>query len=81
MSFLEKYFTPLNKGACVYFLIISAIFFFVLASVFIAEIYFVITRFKSLNFQIVMHGLLIMFNLFIAYFVNRLLYSMCSKSL
>lgn len=81
MSLLSKYFTPLDKGACAYFLIISMIFFVALVLVFLAEVLFVFKNYKELNFKLFTNGVLMLFNIFIAYFVNRLLYSMCSKSL
>ena len=81
MSFLSKYFSPLDKGACVYFLIISVLFFISLIVVFLAEVFFVFKNYKSVDFKLVSNGVIMLFNIFVAYFVNRLLYSMCTKSL
>jgi hypothetical protein len=81
MSFLSKYFSPLDKGACIYFLIISVLFFISLIVVFLAEVFFVFKNYKSVDFKVVSNGVIILFNIFVAYFVNRLLYSMCTKSL
>ena len=78
---MSKLFIPLDKGSCVYFLIITMIFFVMLILTLFAEIWFVITNFNKLNFKIISNSILLLFNIFIAYFVNRLLYSMCSKSL
>lgn len=78
---MSKLFSPLDKGSCVYFLIITMIFFVMLILTLFAEIWFVITNFNKLNFKIISNSILLLFNIFIAYFVNRLLYSMCSKSL
>jgi hypothetical protein len=80
-SFMETYFGPLDKQSCVYFLFLSMIFFAVLVFAIITEMIFVIKNFKTLNFRILSSGILLLFNAFIAYFVNRLLYTMCSKSL
>lgn len=79
--FMETYFGPLNKESCVYFLILSMIFFAVLVFAIITEIVFIFKHFNSLNFRIITSGILLLFNAFIAYFVNRLLYTICSKSL
>jgi hypothetical protein len=80
-DFMADYFGPLDKTNCVYFLIICAIFFILLVFSLFANILWVIKNYKQLNFRIFTGGVLMLFNLFIAYFVNRLLYSMCNKSL
>lgn len=80
-SLMSNYFGPLDKGACVYFLIISVIFFIALILVSISEILFLIQNFKRVNFRMVMNGVIILFNIFLAYFVNRLLNTMCTRSL
>jgi hypothetical protein len=80
-DFMSNYFGPLDSSGCLYFLIITIIFFIGLVSVFISEVLFVINNYNKLNFRMVSAGILILFNIFIAYFMNRLLYSMCVKSL
>lgn len=80
-DFMTTYFGPLDKQSCIYFLLLSMIFFAVLIFTLISEALFVIRRFKELNFTVFTSGVLLLFNVFIAYFVNRLLYTMCSKSL
>jgi len=80
-DFLSTFFTPLDKSSCVYFLIISIFFFVLLVIVLFSQLYFIFTHFKNLNFRVASNSLLISFNIFIAYFVNRLLYSMCMKTL
>ena len=81
LNLLTKFFEPLNKNSCVYFLIITIIFFIMLLLSLLGEIYYLIKNYKSINFRLISNGILLIFNLFIAYFVNRLLYSMCSRSL
>jgi len=78
---MSNYFGPLKKDSCVYFLIISAIFFVLLVITIFINIFWLIKNFKQLNFRIFTGGVVILFNIFLAYFVNRLLYTMCSKSL
>ena len=80
-DFFSNYFGPLDKSACLYFLIISVLFFITLILVLGSEIIFAFQHFKTLNFRVFTNGILVLFNIFIAYFVNRLLYNMCSKSL
>jgi hypothetical protein len=72
---------PLDKSNCVYFLIISIIFFVGLMILLLNEVIYIIKNIGKLNFRSLSSGLIIMFNVFIAYFVNRLLYTMCNKSL
>ena len=78
---MTNFFGPLDKGACVYFLIISVLFFVSLVILLATEVVYIIKNFGKLNFRSVSSGLIILFNIFIAYFVNRLLYTMCNKSL
>jgi uncharacterized BrkB/YihY/UPF0761 family membrane protein len=78
---MAKYFSPLDKKSCVYFLIISAIFFVMLVLVIFINLFWMLKNYKQINFRIITGGLIMLFNIFIAYFVNRLLYSMCTKSL
>lgn len=80
-NFVTDYFGPLNKDACVYFLIISVIFFITLVLVLGSEIIYVFQHLKKLNLRMFTNGILVLFNIFLAYFVNRLLYTMCTKSL
>ena len=80
-DFMTTYFGPLDKQSCIYFLFLSMIFFAILIFTIIAEALFIIKRYKELDFRVFTSGVLLLFNVFIAYFVNRLLYTMCSKSL
>lgn len=80
-DFMSTYFGPLDKSSCVYFLFLSVLFFCILVFALIAEIYYTVTNFRQLNFRIVSHGLLLLLNFWLTYFVNRLMYTICSKSL
>jgi len=80
-DFMTNYFGPLDKGSCVYFLIISGIFFVLLVVAIFSNILWLIKNYKQLNLRILTGGVVMLFNIFLAYFVNRLLYSMCNKSL
>lgn len=78
---MTKFFGPLDKGSCVYFLIIAVIFFVALVILLGNEIIYIIQNIGKLNYRFISNGLIIIFNVFVAYFVNRLLYTMCTKSL
>jgi len=77
----SEFFGPLTVDSCYYFLFMSVFFFVILLIVFFSEVFFLFKNFKTLNFRIFMNGLLLLFNIFIVYFVNRLLFTMCNKSL
>jgi hypothetical protein len=78
---MTSFFGPLDKSACVYFLIITVLFFISLIILLATELLYIVKNFGRLNFRTISSGLIILFNIFIAYFVNRLLYTMCNKSL
>ncbi len=80
-DFMTTFFGPLDKQSCVYFLFLTMIFFAILIFTIIAEIVAIIKKWKQLDFTLISSGILLLFNSFIAYFVNRLLYTMCNKSL
>jgi hypothetical protein len=80
-NFMDTYFGPLNKDSCVYFFILSFIFFILLFVALSIHIFFYFKNFKQLNLTNIMNTIIIIFNIFIVYFVNRLLYTMCNKSL
>ena len=83
-GFINNFFGPLNKDSCFYFLIITILFFVVLVLVLFTEIMYIFSVLfygKKFDFTIFNKGLMVTFNIFIVYFVNRLLYTMCSRSL
>lgn len=80
-SLYQTFFGPLDKSSCLYFLILSFFFFTVLIFVLIKEIIYIFKHYKSLNYMMFFKGLLVTTNIFLAYFVNRLMYTMCTKSL
>jgi len=78
---MDKYFGPLPREYCVYFYFLSIMFglLFVFSAVSIA--YMMIMHFKKVNAMFVSNALLILANTFIAYISNRLLHTMCVKSI
>ena len=80
-DFMTKFFGPLDKSACVYFRLLTIFFFALLVFALFTELLFVVKNFRQLNFRIFSNGILLLFNIFLVYFVNRLLYSMCDRSL
>ena len=80
-NFQNLFFGPLNSDACIYFYFVTAFFLFLLILALFAGIALVIKRPSVINFKTGLHALLIFFNIFLAYFVNRLLYTICNKTL
>ena len=80
-DFMTTYFGPLNKVWCDYFLFLSMIMFALLVIAIIVEIVFLFKHYKTLDGRIIMNGVFMLVNAFLAYIVNRLLYTMCVKSL
>jgi hypothetical protein len=79
-SFMNAYFGPLDKQWCGYFLILSFIFFISLVVIIIGGIYHIIMNRKKLDFKIISTGVIVLFNAWLSYFVNRLFYTMCNNS-
>jgi hypothetical protein len=78
---MEKIFGPLDKKSCIYFLIITVIFFVSFVILVTHELFYIMTNLNKLNFRMFSTAVVLSFNVFLAYFVNRLMYSMCVKSL
>ena len=80
-DFMTKFFGPLDRSSCIYFRFLTIFFFAILVFALFTELLFVVKNFRQLNFRIFSNGILLLFNIFLVYFVNRLLYSMCDRSL
>jgi hypothetical protein len=79
---LAKYFSPfISKEYCFYFYILSIIFGLTFLLFFFTGIYTIIANKIKLNSILVINWVLFIGNTFVAYFVNRLLYSMCLNSM
>jgi hypothetical protein len=80
-NFMDKYFGPLPREYCVYFYFLSIIFGLIFVSSALSIAYFMIMHFKKVNTMFVINSLMILFNTFLAYIANRLLHTMCVKSI
>lgn len=81
---VNQYFSPfVSRRFCLYFYLLSLIFGVTFFFFLFVGIFFIITNYKKikLNSVIVFNWLLFIANTFVAYFVNRLLYSMCLNSM
>ena len=81
MADFSSIYGPLDKKACIYFSALTIVFFVILVIALISELYILVTNYKSLTRSSIITGIVMLFNIFLAYFVNRLLYNMCNRSL
>ncbi len=80
-SFMDKYFGPLPREYCVYFYFLSVVFGVMFSISAVSIMYFMIIHFKRVNIMFVFNSFLILANIFLAYLTNRLLHTMCVKSI
>ena len=80
-DFMNNYFGPLSNDSCVYFYIVSVFCGFSFALVFISTILYIIMNFNKVNRIYLTNAIMGSANLFLADFVNRLLHTMCVRSL
>lgn len=78
---MNNYFGPLPREYCVYFYFLSVVFglSFVLSVISVA--YFMVMHFNKVNTTFVVNSALILGNTLLAYISNRLLHTMCVKSI
>lgn len=81
MNSLKDLFTPLDKKYCIYFYYISVISFSFFILIFLTTTWCLAFETKKINLFFCMNSVSLMISTFLAYFVNRLMYSMCIKSL
>lgn len=73
-------FGPLGKNYCSYFYYVSAFSFLLLIMAILSFIYMVLFSKVRSSFMMI-NGLTTIFTLFMGYFTNRLLYTMCQGSI
>ena len=80
VSLMDQYFGPLPREYCMYFYVLSIVFgiMFVMSAISIA--YFMVTHIKKINTMFIVNSIFILLNSFLAYLANRLLHTMCVKS-
>lgn len=80
-SFMEQYFGPLPREYCVYFYALSIFFGFAFVMSAISIAYFMLTNIKKVNVMFIVNSMFILLNSFLVYLANRLLHTMCVKSI
>jgi hypothetical protein len=79
-AFMDKYFGPLPREYCVYFYALSIIFGLIFVFSVMSIAFFIVMHFKKVNAMFIINSALVLFNTFLAYIANRLLHTMCVKS-
>ena len=80
-NFMNDYFGPLGKDSCLYFYVVSVFCGFSFVLVLISTILYVIMNFNKVNRVYLTNAIMGSGNLFLAYFVNRLLHTMCVRTM
>ena len=77
---MNSYFGPLGREYCVYFYALSIIFgvTFLFSAISIAS--FIVLHHKKVDAMFLANSTLVLFNTFLAYLANRLLHTMCVKT-
>ena len=78
---MATYFGPLSKEYCLYFYVLSVFFGVVFVIAILALIFAMFRHFKKITPFMVFNMLSLLANILLAYFVNRLLYTMCVGSI
>jgi len=77
---MHNYFGPLGKEWCLYFYVLSIFFFVAYILAIIGVIGGFVMKRKKIDALFVANGMALIFNTLLAYFVNRLLNTMCINS-
>ena len=80
-DFMNNYFGPLSNDSCLYFYVVSVFCGFSFVLVLISTILYVIMNFNKVNRIYLSNAIMGSGNLFLAYFVNRLLHTMCVRTM
>ena len=81
---MNMYFGPLSKKYCVYFYYVSIFFFLMYVITLIGAISFIVKNYKDfakINLSYVINLVMVLINMLLSYFVNRLLHTMCVNSI
>jgi len=81
MNSFNDLFTPLDRKYCNYFYYLSVISYIVFIIMILLLVWCLVFKPKKIDLYICLNTISIIISTFLAYFVNRLLYSICVKSL
>ena len=81
VSLMDKYFGPLPREYCAYFYALSIAFGVIFVATILSTTYFMVNHIKKVDMMFIMNSSLILLNTFLVYLANRLLHTMCVKSI
>ncbi len=81
VSLMDKYFGPLPREYCAYFYVLSIASGIIFVSSILSITYFMVNHTKKVDMMFIVNSSLILLNTFLAYLANRLLHTMCVKSI
>ena len=80
-NFMNDYFGPLGQEYCMYFYVLSIIAGVSFALSAVSVVSYAVMHYNKINSMFVINSVLVLFNTFLAYIANRLLHTMCVKSI
>ena len=80
-DFMSNYFGPLSKEYCIYFYVMSIFFFIIMMLGLLGVIVTIAKNPKQVNVMFFVNAAMLLMNSVLAYFVNRLLHTMCANSI
>lgn len=80
-SLVEMFFGPLNQNACFYFLVVGFVALFFLGMTILGFLGYIVFNFKKINAILIANIIVMGISYFLAYLVNRILYTMCVRTL
>lgn len=81
VQLLDKLFGALGKESCMYFYLLSILSFVMFVFAILAVLVYMVKHRKSMSYTTITHMLVVSIHLLIAYFVNRVLHTICTKTL
>jgi len=78
---MSNYFGPLGKEYCLYFYLMSIFFFVIMVLGIFGVIVTIVKNPKQVNVMFFINAVMLLMNSILAYFVNRLLHTMCANSI
>ena len=78
---MSNYFGPLSKEYCMYFYLMSIFFFVIMMLGLFGVIATIVSKPKQVNLMFFINAAMLLMNSVLAYFVNRLLHTMCANSI
>ncbi len=80
-TLVDMFFGPLSKDMCFYFMIVGFIALFFLGITILGFLGYLVFNFKKINSIMIMNLFVMSISYFVAYLVNRIMYTMCVKTL